>query len=235
LSDDASIARISFSGKFDAIVHLAGVTPGRSTRGELFAVNTAEKKSHVVLFSTGLVYGNQPGPFHEDMECLPQDPYGQSKWAAEDLLRSWARIHQARATVLRPSVLYGSGAAGSMLVSSLVRSLRLEEPVELTLGEQLRDFLHVDDAVRAVALVLERGVPGTFNLAAGTSHRIREVAELLGRISGRPDLLRLGALPYRASEVFDYRLDPTALRAAVGFVPQRDLASGLAAVWEDLP
>jgi nucleoside-diphosphate-sugar epimerase len=244
LSDDASVARAEFSRRFDAIVHLAGVLPRQRTRGELFAINTgatsavlhhfAHEACHVVFFSTGLVYGEQPGPFVEDMECLPRHPYAQSKLAAEGLVRSWARIHEARATVLRPSVLYGIGAPRDMLVSSLLNSLHLGEPVQMTAGEQLRDFLHVDDAVRAVTLVLERGVSGTFNLAAGASHSVREVAELMGRISGRADLLRMGALPYGPSEVFDYRLDPAALRSAVGFVPTHSLATGLASTWGQL-
>jgi UDP-glucuronate decarboxylase len=244
LSDDASVAGAGFSARFDAIVHLAGALPRRTTRSELFAVNTgatsavlhhfAHRACHVVLFSTGLVYGEQPGPFVEDMECLPRHPYAQSKLAAEGLVQSWARMHGARATVFRPSVLYGNGAPADMLVSSLLTSLHRGEPVQMTPGEQLRDFLHVDDAARAVALVLEHGISGTFNLAAGASHSVREVAELIGRISGRKELLRIGALPYSPSEVFDYRLDARALRSAVGFAPAHTLQAGLELAWSEL-
>jgi nucleoside-diphosphate-sugar epimerase len=229
--------------RFGAVVHLAGLLPGRASRRDLFAVNVGgtsvlldhygDDCSQVVLFSTGLVYGDQPGPFTEEHPCRGRDAYAQSKLAAEALVNAWARATKGVATVLRPSVLYGSGASSAMLLSSLFESLRQGRAFPMTPGEQMRDFLDVDDAATAVRLVLERRAGGTFNLGSGEPHTVRAAAELGAAIAGRPDLLRPGALPYRAHEVFDYRLVPTALRLAVDWNPRGSLEAGLRRMWEE--
>jgi nucleoside-diphosphate-sugar epimerase len=242
LLDEGALAALSTRGAFTAVVHLAGVLPGQVTRKELFAINVggtsallehlARPASHVVFVSTGLVYGKQPGPFREDMECSPVDAYAQSKLAAEALVRSWGRAAEAPVTVLRPSVIYGRDAPPAMLLVSLLAALRGEEPFRMTAGEQLRDFLHVDDAASAVATVLARHAAGTFNLASGESHSVRAAVELGASIANRPELLRIGALPYRANEIFDYRLDNGSLRA-LGWQPRVSLAAGLQRLWEE--
>jgi nucleoside-diphosphate-sugar epimerase len=118
-----------------------------------------------------------------------------------------------------------------MLLGALLGSLRRREPFAMTWGEQRRDFLHVEDAAEAAARVLEQREEGTWNLASGESLTVRQAAELGAAIAGRPDLLRLGALPYRAREVFDARLDSSAVRAALGWRPRVTLRAGLEALW----
>lgn len=244
LLDERALAELSAGRAFDAVVHLAGALPGAVARGELFAINAggtsavlerfARPGGHVVLFSSGLVYGKQPAPFHEAMACAPVVPYGQSKLAAEALVDGWARATRAAATVLRPSVIYGKGAPSGMLLVSLLAALRAQQPFAMTAGEQLRDFLHVHDAASAVVAVLERRVEGTYNLASGESRSVRAAAELGAAIAGRPDLLRIGALPYREGEVFDYRLDSALLRRTVDWRPSVSLEAGLHGLWEEM-
>jgi nucleoside-diphosphate-sugar epimerase len=151
------------------------------------------------------------------------------------LVVAWGRAHRTPVAVLRPSVIYGPGAPAGMLLVALMESLRRQAPFPMTAGAQLRDFLHVDDAASAVAAVLERGVGGTWNLASGESRTVREAAELGADLAGRRDLLRVGELPYRPNEVFDYRLDPGALRAACGWQPRVSLREGLLRLWREQP
>jgi nucleoside-diphosphate-sugar epimerase len=243
LLDERSLCELAMAGSFQAVVHLAGVLPGQAERRDLFAVNVAGTSAalahfarpdcHFLLFSNGLVYGNQPGPFTELTPCNTTDPYAQSKLAAEALVGAWARESRSPAAILRPSVLYGNGAPPKMLLVSLLESLRKAEPFAMTAGEQTRDFLHVDDAAAAVVTALERRLDGTWNLASGESHRVHAAAELAAFIAGRPHLLRVGALPYRAGEVFDYRLDATAFRQAAGWMPHVTLAQGLQRLWKE--
>lgn len=245
LLDEGMLERCTSEHAFDAIVHLAGLLPARANRMELFAVNAggtsavldrvAAPGMHVVLFSSGLVYGAQPGPFREDMPCMTVDAYAQSKLAAETVATSWGRGARSPVAVLRPSVLYGPGAPPGMLLRSLLETLRKGEPFEMTAGEQLRDFLHVEDVAQAVLAVLNHRADGTWNLASSKSMSVREAAAIAARIAGRPELLQPGALPYREHEVFDYRLDASKLRAAVGWQPRIELANGLSQLWKALP
>jgi UDP-glucose 4-epimerase len=243
LLDEGAMAELSAGASFQAVVHLAGLV-GHAGRRELFAVNVggtsaalahlARPECHLVFFSTGLVYGDQPGPFTEATPCRPCDPYGQSKLAAEALVGAWAGATRSPVAVLRPSVIYGPGAPEKMLLVSLLATLRRGEPFAMTGGEQLRDFVHVDDVARAVRAVLEQRAHGTWNLASGESHTVRAAAELGAVVAGRGDLLRVGALPYRRGEVFDYRLDAGGLRRAVGWQPHVSLAAGLERLWGQL-
>lgn len=242
LLDEGALRRAPLAPDFDAVIHLAAVLSGAGRRA-LFGVNVGGTAAvldrfvgpgcHFVLFSSGLVYGAQVGPCHEAMECAPTDPYAQSKLAAETLSRAHAKSERAALTVLRPSVLYGPGAPARMLLSALMESLRQREPFAMTCGEQLRDFLHVEDAASAVAAVLAGCEQGTWNLAYGESMTVRQAAELGAAIAGRPDLLRLGALPYRVGEVFDYRLDTGAVRRALRWRPEIPLRKGLEALWKE--
>ena len=242
LRDHAALERARVEPSYDAIVHLAALLPVNARDGELLAVNAggtsavldrvASAGTHVVMFSSGLVYGPQPAPFREDMPCLPSDEYGQSKLAAENIAARWGRATRSPVAILRPSVLYGPRAPSGMLLVSLMRALRQGEPFAMTAGEQVRDFVHVDDAVRAAMCVLEQRAEGTWNLASGESIRVREAAELAARIAGSPELLRIGALPYRDTEVFDYRLNASRLRETFAWQPRIELAAGLRQLWE---
>jgi nucleoside-diphosphate-sugar epimerase len=246
LLDEGEIARVAAGvPAFSAVIHLAALLPGQATRKDLFAVNAggtsavlshfARTGCHVVLLSTGRLYGAQTGPFREDMECRPEDPYDQSKLAAEHVARAWCGARGLALTVLRPSTIYGRGAAGGMLLEGLFEALRAGESFAMTEGAQWRDFLHVDDAVDAIAAVVVRRATGTFNLGSGQKATVRQAAELAARIAGRPDLLRPGALPYRANEVFDYRLDVRALeQATAGWRARVTLTAGLERLWREI-
>jgi nucleoside-diphosphate-sugar epimerase len=244
LLDERALAEVTGDAVYDAVVHLAGLLPGASTLRELFAVNVGGTSAaldrfvhpgcHLTFFSTGLVYGPQPAPFREDMNCSPTNAYARSKLAGETLVRTHGLACRAPVAILRPSVLYGTGAPAGMLLVSLMRTLAKGEPFAMTAGEQQRDFLHIDDAARAVAAVVERRLEGTWNLASGSSVSVRQAAELGAAIANRPELLRVGELPYRENEVFDYRLDAGALQAAAVWQPQIGLAAGLKRMWEEM-
>jgi nucleoside-diphosphate-sugar epimerase len=228
---------------FSTVVHLAGLLPGKAPVGDLFAVNVGgtsavlrryvSQGTHLILFSTGLVYGDRPGPFDEATPCRPLDPYAESKLAAEAVARAGCESRQAVLTVVRPSIIYGTGAPAGMLLVSMMGALRRGETFPMTAGEQRRDFLHVDDVASAVVGLAQRRIAGVFNLAAGESHTVREVAGMAADLSGRGELLRLGQLPYRRNEVFDYRLDPRAIRKALGWQPGVSLRDGLARLWKE--
>lgn len=244
LLDHEALARRRPAAPFAAIVHLAGVLPGTATPDQLMDINAGGTAAvldcfggsgcHFVLFSTGLVYGKQVPPFRESMECLPADPYAESKLAAEAVARLRSKRLAAPLTILRPAVLYGQGAPAGMLLNTLLATLRKGEPFAMTAGEQVRDFLHVDDAIAALGAILERRAAGVWNLGSGQSWTVLEAARLAADIAGRPDLLRVGQLPYRTGEVFDYRLDISAVTAALAWQPRVDLPAGLRRLWKDL-
>ena len=246
LADPAAVRDLVARIRPEAVVHLAGWTAkgdSMANRADLVQANLVSTwnlldaleaartgdapPARFVLASSALVYGDQPGPFREDMPTLPPDAYALTKWLAEEAVRAYVRKGAVAAAILRPAVIYGPGQGGSMFVPSLVAALARGERFPMTGGAQKRDLVHVRDVAGAILAVLRSRAEGVFNLGTGTGVPMAEVGRKLSGLAGRPDLLGVGDLPYRDHEVWDYAVDASALREATGWVPEVALHDGL--------
>ncbi|HTX50275.1 MAG TPA: NAD(P)-dependent oxidoreductase [Caulobacteraceae bacterium] len=91
--------------------------------------------------------------------------------------------------------LYGPDEDPRRLVASIARALARNEPAACSRGLAIRDLLDVRDAGAALAAVTLAQIGGAVNIGSGIGHRTGDVATTLGRLAGRPDLIRLGSLP----------------------------------------
>jgi nucleoside-diphosphate-sugar epimerase len=135
---------------------------------------------------------------------------------------------------------YGPGDDRTKFVSSMIgRMLSPDRSIALTGGEQLRDFIHVDDVVEAFVRIVERCVlearpPAptaggvlTFEIGSGSPVSVRDFMLLLRRLADRPDVaLDFGALPYRPNETMRSAAD-VAMITALGWTPRVGLEDGL--------
>jgi nucleoside-diphosphate-sugar epimerase len=157
----------------------------------------------------------------------PRTLYGACKHA----LHVAAAAHAAQAGVSlawgRVFFLYGPGEQPGRLVPSVVRPLLRGEPAECSHGRQVRDFLDVEDAAGAFVALLAGGVEGAVNIASGRPTTVAEVAEAIGDLTGRPELVRLGARPSPPGEPAVLVADATRLTREVGWRPRYDLHEGL--------
>ena len=140
-------------------------------------------------------------------------------FAAQGLDFAWARLF----------FLYGPDEDPRRLVSSVAGALVRGEPARCSQGLVVRDFMDVRDAGAALAALTLRGISGSVNIGSGQGARIADVATALGRLAGRPDLIKLGALPDRPDEPRRIVADTTRLFGEVGFRPRHDLEDGLKA------
>jgi nucleoside-diphosphate-sugar epimerase len=157
----------------------------------------------------------------------PATLYGRCK----DVLRQQAEevAHGSGIEVAwgRIFFLYGPHEHPRRLVPSVTRSLLRGEVAACTEGEQVRDFMHVGDAGDAFAALVDSTARGAVNIASGSGTRVRDLVELIGRIVGRADLLRFGAIPNPANEPAVLMADVTRLREDVGWSPQLSLEQGV--------
>lgn len=212
--------------KPDLVYHLGGKI--RGTDEELYQNNVLGTKNllevysgRVVFMSSGLVYQGQVAPYTEDMVLQTQDPMGKTKLLCERLL-----LERKNTAVVRASVVYGSGQKGPMFVSSLKDFLsRRDGSFRMTLGEQKRDFLHVDDLTRALLILQREEFTGVFNIAFGVSIPMRDVITLSKEIVG--DFPVDFSLPYRDRELWDYAFAIDKARNVLGWQPLIDLQRGL--------
>jgi nucleoside-diphosphate-sugar epimerase len=132
---------------------------------------------------------------------------------------AWARLFY----------LFGPRENEKRLVSSVCRSLLAGDPVLLTPGEQVRDFLHVEDVALALSAITRSDLVGAVNVGSGVPVTVAGLARRLGEQAGRPDLIRLGALPYAAGDPPFICADSRRLRTQTDWVPRWDLDGALRA------
>jgi nucleoside-diphosphate-sugar epimerase len=177
----------------DVLVHLAGVHDAIPDEDLMARINVGGTRrvleaaaaagvNKVVLVSSAAVYGawpNNPIPLNEDAPLRPNPgfPLGVHKAELERLLAEWARARPgAVTTVLRP--VFVLGAHADHAIARLIRAR-----VPLTVGGSVApvQFVHEDDATEAIALAVERDLPGVYNVAADGWLSRDELRALLGR------------------------------------------------------
>lgn len=145
--------------------------------------------------------GTEPGrPFRQGDPAAPQDPYGLSKWDAEQALAELSRDSGMAVTTLRPPLVHGPGVGGNL--RTLLKILAKGIPLPLGLVDNRRSLLGVDNLADAVACCLKAGGQGqaTYLLRDGVDFSTPQLIRILGLGMGRrplllpvpPALLRLG-------------------------------------------
>jgi UDP-glucose 4-epimerase len=228
--------------KPSAVYHLAAQAsvvasvedPGRdcevNVRGTLNVLEAAGRhKAPVVFTSTGgALYGDQaPMPTDESQIPAPLSPYGASKWAAEAYVNTWSLSSGIPHAVCRLGNVYGPrqsphGEAG--VVAIFTHHLHTgRAPTIYGQGKPTRDYVYVDDVVRA--LMAATGKRGTYNIATGVETDVLRIWNELRAAAGsdiEPELADL-----RPGELQHSRLDPARAARELGWRPQVTIADGL--------
>ena len=186
----------------DVVFHQAGlVSVERSIRTphESHAINVTGtmnvleaaliKDTRVVVASSAAIYG-QPEvvPIEESHPKRPTSPYGLDKLTADHYTRLYHDLYDLETVALRYFNVYGVGqTAGDYtgVIRVFIEQALNDEPITVHGdGEQTRDFIHVDDVVRANLLAAETDHVGeAYNIATGKETSIRELAELIQEVT----------------------------------------------------
>jgi nucleoside-diphosphate-sugar epimerase len=153
----------------------------------------------------------------------PTTLYGTSKHALRLIAERYAEEVGMSLGWGRPFFVFGPREDRRRLAGSVAHALVRGEPAPCSHGKQLRDFLYSEDLADSFVALLNSPVVGPVNLASGEPVRIRELVEALAAATGRPDLIRLGALPANPEEPCELLADVARLRDEVGWVPSATL------------
>jgi nucleoside-diphosphate-sugar epimerase len=169
-----------------------------------------------------------PGRCVEDETPLrPATLYGTCKAALSSVVAAAAPRLDVEVAWGRVFWLYGPHEPLNRLVSSVIEGLHAGRRVDVTAGEQRRDYLHVDDVAAALVAVLDSSVTGAVNIGSGAGVPVRAIFEHIAALIGRPELLVVGGRREAAAEVALVAADVTRLSRDVGFTPAFDLHAGL--------
>lgn len=158
----------------------------------------------------------------------PDTLYGVCKNALGELVGAYSDSSGLSNAWARIFFLYGPRENPNRLVSSVIRSLIADEEAKCSHGEQIRDYLHVQDVANALVALLESEVTGAVNIGSGRPIALKTIVSLVGEQIGRPELIALGAIPPRPNDVPLVVADVRRLRDEVGWQPEIGLDDGLA-------
>ena len=219
-------------GKASGAANISSLTAGL----ELLRVTSAAGCDRFVTAGTCFEYDLGHDRLAETTPLRPHDLYGACKKALFEVGREFSAVAGISVVVPRVFYAYGPYQDAGRLVPSIALSLLRGERAALTPGKQIRDYLHVEDIASAIWAVTISGRTGAVNIASGEPVTIADVAQRIGQLLGRPDLIQLGALEYPPNEPMRIVGDPSLLRCGVGWTPRFDLETGLArtvAWWRD--
>ncbi|MDR7426065.1 MAG: NAD-dependent epimerase/dehydratase family protein [Armatimonadota bacterium] len=185
----------------------------------------------VIYASTGGALYGEPEtiPVREDHPVRPLSPYGASKYAGEVYVRLYHRLHGLPYFILRYSNVFGPrqdplGEAGVVAIFAAAM-LRGQTPVIFGDGTQTRDFVYVEDVVRANLLATTSQDCGVVHIATGVETTVKDVHRLLAAAIGYWAAPQHG--PPREGDVYRIALDVTLAGRTLGWRPQVVLEEGL--------
>lgn len=245
---DATLEDALAGKAFDAVVNLAayGVNPGARDSAEMQTVNVdlpaslvriAHKRSAVVVAAGSCSEYMPPSEGSKLTELAPFDTtriYAASKAAGGLLAMATASQLSVPLRYLRLFNVYGPGEAPHRLLPSLVSARQTTNRVALSDGHQVRDFLHLDDAVAAIVAALtglasgsSRGV-AALNVCTGHGSSVREFASVTAAALGIPeDQLGFGDIPRRPDDAPWIVGDSTRIAADLGWSAKYALGPGI--------
>jgi dTDP-glucose 4,6-dehydratase len=187
--------------------------------------------------STDEVFGSlgRTGKFTEDTPYDPRSPYSASKAASDHLVRAWHETYGLPVVLTNCSNNYGPFHFPEKLVPVVILRALAGAPIPVYgRGENVRDWLYVEDHADALLTVLERGTNGrSYNI--GGENEARNI-DLVTSICGILDQKRPGNRPYEEQITFvtdrpghdlRYAIDPTRIRTELGWRPSVTLEQGL--------
>ena len=185
--------------------------------------------------STDEVYGDleldDPIRFTESTPYNPSSPYSSTKASSDLLVRAWARSFGVRATISNCSNNYGPYQhVEKFIPRQITNILTGQRPKLYGAGQNVRDWIHVDDHNRAVWTIIEKGTLGeTYLIGADGEKNNREVLEaILNKFGKSSDAFDF--VTDRPGHDLRYAIDSTKLRTELGWKPQFvDFDSGLKA------
>ena len=230
----------------DAIVHFAAeshVDRSVSDAGIFVETNVLgtqklleAAKSHgisrFVHISTDEVYGSiDEGEWDEEEPLLPNSPYAASKAGSDLMVRAYHRTHGLDTVITRCSNNYGTHHFPEKVIPLFVTNLLDGLPVPLYGdGGNQRDWLHVDDHCRGIALVLQKGRSGEiYNIGGGTELSNRELTDLLLHATGRDESF-VSYVDDRLGHDRRYCVNIGKISTELGYAPQVNFQDGLGTV-----
>lgn len=189
--------------------------------------------------STDEVFGSlgQTGAFCETTAYDPRSPYSASKAASDHLVRAWHHTFGLPVLVTNCSNNYGPYHFPEKLIPLIIIKCLNGEPLPIYgKGTNVRDWLHVEDHVRALTCVFEKGEPGETYVVGGRSERtniavVKSICACLDKLAPRKDgkayAEQIAFVQDRPGHDQRYAIDPSKIERELGWTPLQSFETGI--------
>ncbi len=180
--------------------------------------------SKFIQVSTDEVYGslgeNDP-PFTEESPLRPNSPYAASKTSADLLARAYNVTFGVPTVITRCSNNYGRYQFPEKLIPLMISNALEDQPLPVYGdGQNIRDWIHVDDHCRAIELAILKGIPGEiYNVGAGCEVRNLDLVKAVLRVLGKPESL-IKFVPDRLGHDRRYAIDARKIERELNWKPK---------------
>ncbi|TSC64644.1 MAG: hypothetical protein G01um1014106_34 [Parcubacteria group bacterium Gr01-1014_106] len=204
---------------------------------KLFQDAVAHGCARIVYAASCAVYGDVPAPYREDGPVHPLNPYAESKLALDERAMAFAAAHQGVTVVgLRYSNVFGPReghkSKRATMITQFAQQMREGNPRLFKFGEQKRDYIYVDDVVRANMLAAEARTSAVVNCGSGTATAFNDLVALLNAVLGTQRVPEYIENPYAGRYQEHTECDMTRAKQLLGFVPAFDIRAGIRAYAE---
>jgi nucleoside-diphosphate-sugar epimerase len=195
---------------------------------ELLKAFQGNSGKRVVMAGTCAEYDWNYGLCSEGITPLvPATVYGTCKNSLEKVLSSFAHETGISAAWGRIFFAYGPNENIKRLIPYVITSLLKGKKAQCSSGNQIRDFLYVNDAAAAFVSLLETEVNGAFNIASGQPVILRDIINMIAEKLNVLDLIELGKLPNSSNDPAVLTADIRKISAATGWKPAYSLEEGI--------
>ncbi|MFN8016234.1 MAG: NAD-dependent epimerase/dehydratase family protein [Acidimicrobiia bacterium] len=216
-------------GELDTIIHLAAKVPKTGQEdmmSEMVAVNIVgtinllssfkDRFKKLVFGSTAEIYGLPEAIDFIDERQMPQPKsyYGITKYASEILAKEFCSRNNISFVSLRFSVMYGSPDLIKRAIPNFINQAINNATIHVYGGEELRDYLHIDDAVNSILISTRGETQGTYNIGTGVGISILDTARKIVDITNSNSEIEV--LP-RQKPSSDIILNCDAAKSLLGF------------------
>ena len=233
MTDIDFVVHFAAESHVDRSISTASVFIQTNVGGTLTLLESAVKHkiTRFVHVSTDEVYGSiREGSWDENAPLLPNSPYSASKASSDLIVRSFVKTHGLDAVVTRCSNNYGPFQFPEKVIplfaTNLIQNLKM--PIYGD-GKNCRDWLHVDDHCRGIALALVGGTSGeVYNFGGGQELSNIELSEYIASHFGRSASEMNDFVEDRKGHDFRYSVDHSKARRELGYIPLINFEEGIA-------
>lgn len=172
-----------------------------------FAQSIPKNVKASFFFGSCEEYGNGPTPFKEEQSPVCFSSYGWSKISSYFAVSYILTERKIPWVWARPFLMFGPGQRSNLFLPQIIRACILDESIPLTEGQQTRDFIFVNDVANMILQMInkpEKALGSILNLASGQPRKLRDVGDLIAKLTAKPHLLNWGSLPYRTNEAMSF-------------------------------